>query len=81
MGIDLSGFICQSTLRSYESNMHVEGLPHVRLYLVSLFNSEQCLQVIRFRHKHVPLVNTTSSYETKLIDSNAEASRVNRNTL
>ena len=48
---------------------------------INLLSSEQCSQFERFRLQHVQMVNKTSSFKTKCIGNNAEASRVNRNTL
>ena len=52
----------------------------VNLSLLSLLSSEQCSQFERFYLQHVEMVNKMFSFKTKLIGSNAEASRVNRNT-
>ena len=68
-------------LRSYDYNMHVEGLLLANMCLVTLFSSEQCSQFEIFRLQNVHIVNKTSSFKTNLIDNNAETSRGNRNTL
>ena len=62
-------------LRSYDYNIHVEGLMYASLCLITLLSLEQCSK--HFRLQHVQIVNKTSSFKKKLIGSNAEASRVN----
>ena len=37
--------------------------------------------ILKFSHQHVHMLNKTSRFKTKLIGNNAEASRVNCNTL
>jgi len=49
------------------------------LCLVTLFTSEQCLQLERFGLQHIQMVNKTASFKTRFIDNNADASRVNCN--
>ena len=55
-------------------------LQHTCLCLLTLLSSEQSSQYETFRPQHVQLVTKTPSFKTKLIDNNAEAIRVNRNT-
>ena len=68
-------------LHSYYYNTYIEGLLHAILCLATLLSSEQCHQFERFQLQHVHDVNKTISFKRKLIGNNAEASRVNRNTL
>ena len=56
--------------------MHVEGLLPANLCLVSLLSSEQCSQFERFCLQPVQMVNKTSSFKTKLIVNNVEASQL-----
>ena len=65
----------------YDYHMHVEGLLHANLCLVTVLSSEQCLQFERFRLRHVQIVNKASSFKTKFIGNSAEVNRVNYNTL
>ena len=53
--------------------MNVGGLLPANLCLVILLNSEQCSQFERFRLQHIQMVNKTSSFKTKFIGHNAEA--------
>ena len=53
----------------------------VYLCLVTLLSLEQCLQFENFHLQHIEMVNKTSSFKMILICNNAEASRINRNTL
>ena len=46
--------------------MYVEGLLPSNLCLVTLLNSEQCLQFERFRLQHIQMVDKTSIFKTKL---------------
>ena len=68
-------------LHFYDYNMDVEVLLPANLCLVTLLSSEQCSQFERFRLQHAQMVNKTSRFKTNLNDSNAEVSRVKRNTL
>ena len=54
-------------LRSYDYNMHVEGLLPANLCLVTLLSFEQCSKLENFRLQHVQIVNKTSRLKTKLI--------------
>ena len=57
--------------------MHVGDLLLANLGLVTLFSSETNSPFERFRLPHVQIINKTSSFKTKLIGNNDEASRVN----
>jgi len=59
----------------------VEGLLPANEGLVTLLSPEQRSQLETFRLKVVQIVNKTSSLKTKLTGNNAEATRINRNTL
>ena len=49
--------------------------------LFSLLSVEQCSQLERFHLQYVANVNKTSSFKTNLIGNNADATKVNHNTL
>jgi len=61
--------------------MHVEGLLPANLCLITLLSSEYCSQFERFCLQHVQMIKKISRFKTKFIGNDAEASRVNRNTL
>ena len=65
----------------YSYDLHSYGLLPPNLCLVTLLSLEQCLQFERFRLQHIQVVNKTSSFKTKLIGNNAEASRIDCNIL
>ena len=60
--------------------IHFESLLTAKLSLITWLSSEFFLQFERFYPQQIQMVNKTSS-KTKLIGSNAEACRVNCNTL
>ena len=65
-GYLIKDFIMDLILRSYNYNMHVEGLLPANLCLVSLGSSEQCSQFEGVCLKYARMVNKTSSFETKV---------------
>ena len=55
------------SLRSYDNNLHVEGLLPAKLCLFTLLSSEQCSLFERFRLQQVQMINKTSNFQTKLM--------------
>ena len=64
-------------VRSYDYNMHVEGLLRANCFLSYFIKLEKSSQFERFHLQHVQMVNKISSFKTTLIGNNVRACSVN----